>query len=239
MTTETHAESHAGHDASHEHPKWLAHHFDTPKQQFESAKLGMWLFLAQEILFFSGLFVAYFIFRTKYPDAFWAGSHQLDKIMGGANTIVLLFSSLTAALAVRSAQLGERSQTSRYLVITIACAFIFLIVKYFEYSAKFEHGLVPNFKSLPGTIPSDPGALWHPHHLLPANTHLFFGVYFMLTGLHGIHVLIGIGVMIWILIRNNRGDFNKDYWTPVDLVALYWHLVDLIWIYLFPLLYLI
>jgi cytochrome c oxidase subunit 3 len=211
--------------------KWLQHHFDLPVQQFEAAKLGMWLFLAQEILFFSGLFVAYGIFRTNYPDAFVAGSEELDKVMGAINTVVLLFSSLTAALAVRSAQLGERDRVSLWLIITIACAAIFLIVKYFEYSAKIEHGLLP-------------GPHWHPHlepghPPFPVNTHIFFGIYFVLTGLHGLHVAVGIGVLAWILWRNQRGDFSAEYWTPVDLAALYWHLVDLIWIYLFPLLYLI
>jgi cytochrome c oxidase subunit 3 len=226
-TASAHAHDHAA--GGHHGPKWLQHHFATPLQQFESAKLGMWLFLAQEVLFFSGLFVAYGIFRVGYPEAFAAGSMQLDRIMGGANTVVLLFSSLTAALAVRSAQLGERAKTSQYLYVTIACAFAFLVIKYFEYSAKFEHGLLP-------------GTHWAPHvhgALLPANTHIFFGIYFMLTGLHGVHVLIGIGVLIWIAVRNNSGEFNKDYWTPVDLAALYWHLVDLVWIYLFPLLYLV
>jgi cytochrome c oxidase subunit III len=221
----------AGHGHEHHGPKWLQHHFDLPVQQFEAAKLGMWLFLAQEVLFFSGLFVAYFVIRLGYPEAFAAGSHQLDKIMGGANTIVLLFSSLTAALAVRSAQLGKKSEVNMYLAITIVCAFMFLVIKYFEYAAKFEHGLLP-------------GQYWHPHieaghALFPAHTHVFFGVYFMLTGLHGVHVLIGIGVLAWIMWRNNRGDFSTAYWTPVDLAALYWHLVDLVWIYLFPLLYLI
>lgn len=212
-------------------PSWFQHHFTTPVQQFESAKLGMWLFLAQEVLFFSGLFVAYGVVRVAYPEAFAAGAAQLDRIMGGANTIVLLFSSLTAALAVRSAQVGDRGKTSMYLYVTIACAFGFLIIKYFEYAAKFEHGLLP-------------GEHWHPHlthatELLPAHTHVFFGIYFMLTGLHGVHVVIGIGVLAWIAIRNNKGEFNSEYWTPVDLAALYWHLVDLVWIFLFPLLYLI
>src|SRR6185436_9764732 len=128
------AEAAAEHpEKAHAHRSWLQHHFDTPLQQFDSAKLGMWLFLAQEVLFFSGLFVAYGIFRHGYPEAFAAGSMQLDRIMGGLNTIVLLFSSLTAALAVRSAQLGERERVSQFLYVTIACAFGFLIIKYFEY----------------------------------------------------------------------------------------------------------
>jgi len=224
-----------GHDAhGHHGPKWLAHHFDTPAQQFDTAKLGMWVFLAQELLFFSGLFVAYGVYRSWYPEMFKAASHQLDKIMGGTNTIVLLFSSFTAAMAVRSSQLGRQKETGRFLLATIACAFGFLIIKFFEYKHKFEGGLLP-------------GRFFHPHveHLaagsppLPQNTGSFFSIYFMMTGVHGVHVIIGIGVLIWIYLRNQRGDFSKEFFTPVDIVALYWHLVDLVWIYLFPLLYLI
>jgi len=218
---------------------WLQHHFETPEQQFESAKLGMWAFLAQEVLFFSGLFVAYGVYRFAYPEAFEAGSAQLDRIIGGFNTCVLLISSFTAAMAVRSAQLDQKKWTTINLVITILCAVAFLVIKYVEYKAKFDHGLLP-------------GNHFHPHaeHILPwaegvnvaqmpVKTHVFFGIYFCLTGLHGIHVAVGIGVLCWILLRNVRGDFNKDYWTPVDIAALYWHLVDLVWIFLFPLLYLI
>jgi cytochrome c oxidase subunit 3 len=227
--------SEAAHDDhGHHGPKWLAHHFETPAQQFDTAKLGMWVFLAQELLFFSGLFVAYGVYRSWYPEMFKAASHQLDKIMGGCNTIVLLFSSFTAAMAVRSSQLGRRKATGNFILVTIACACIFLVIKYFEYSHKFHAGLLP-------------GRFFHAHpdHLvpgsppLPANTGTFFSIYFMMTGVHGVHVLVGIGVLIWIWIRNNRGDFSKEYFTPVDIVALYWHLVDLVWIYLFPLLYLI
>lgn len=230
------ADADHGHGDGHGHhgPKWLQHHFDTPVQQFDAAKLGMWVFLAQELLFFSGLFVAYGVYRSWYPEMFRAASHQLDKIMGGTNTIVLLFSSFTAAMAVRSSQLGKVKETGRYILITIACAFGFLVIKFFEYKHKFEGGLLP-------------GRFFHPHveHLaansppLPANTGSFFSIYFMMTGVHGIHVAVGIGVLIWIYLRNQRGDFSKEFFTPVDLVALYWHLVDLVWIYLFPLLYLI
>ena len=240
-STETAAE-HGHGDGHHGHhgPKWLAHHFDTPTQQFDTAKLGMWAFLAQELLIFSGLFVAYGVFRSWYPEMFSLASHQLNRVMGGANTIVLLFSSFTAAMAVRSAQLSQKTATRNYLLITIVCAFIFLVVKYFEYGHKFHDGLLPgpffgtqhDFFTLP--IPADAHV---PH--LPSNAHIFFSIYFVLTGIHGIHVAIGIGIMIWILIRNERGDFSKEFFTPVDLTALYWHLVDLIWIYLFPLLYLI
>ena len=229
------AEAHAHDDHGHGHgPKWLAHHFDTPAQQFDAAKLGMWVFLAQELLFFSGLFVAYGVYRSWYPEMFKAASHQLDKIMGGTNTIVLLFSSFTAAMAVRSSQLGKKKATGNFLLITILCACVFLVIKYFEYAHKFHAGLLP-------------GRFFHPHvdHLvagsppLPPNTGSFFSIYFMMTGVHGVHVIIGIGVLIWIWLRNNRGEFSKEFFTPVDIAALYWHLVDLVWIYLFPLLYLV
>lgn len=220
-----------GHGHGHHGPAYLAHHFDTPIQQFDAAKLGMWLFLAQEVLFFAGLFGAYLFFRLWYPEAWSAGSHELNRYMGLANTVVLLFSSLTAVLAVRSAQLGERGKVNMYLIITIACAFVFMIVKYFEYHHKFDAGLLPGQHFAP-----------HGHtvaSVFPVGTQFFFSVYFMATGVHGLHVVIGIGLMFWLLIRNMRGEFSKDFWTPIDLIALYWHLVDLIWIFLFPFLYLI
>ena len=229
-----------------EHPPFLAHHFDTPVQQFDSAKLGMWAFLGQELLFFSGLFVAYGIFRSWYPEVFSACSHTLNKPLGTANTIVLLFSSLTAALAVRSAQTSKKSQTSAYLLITIACAFIFLIVKYFEYQHKFHLGELPGryFGTPVPFLGSDPTSedLHHSHEAmahLPLKSHIFFSIYFVMTGVHALHIIVGIGVLIWIWVRNNKGEFNEQYFTPVDIAALYWHLVDLVWIYLFPLLYLI
>jgi cytochrome c oxidase subunit 3 len=211
---------------------FLAHHFETPVQQFDAAKLGMWLFLAQEVLFFSGLFVSYLVFRLWYPDAWSVCSHELDWKMGTVNTLVLLFSSLTAVLAVRSAQLGKKNEVSGYILVTIACAFAFLVIKYFEYVHKFEAGLLPgsHFAPVAGhTIAS----------VFPPGSAAYFSVYFMATGVHGVHVIIGIGVLFWILKRNMSGEFSKDFFTPVDLVALYWHLVDLIWIYLFPFLYLI
>jgi cytochrome c oxidase subunit 3 len=226
---------HGGHTGEHGHhgPKWLAHHFDTPAQQFDAAKLGMWVFLAQELLFFSGVFVAYGVYRSWYPEMFSAAAHMLNRPMGAANTIVLLFSSLTAALAVRSSQVGQRKQTSVFLVITILCAFTFLVIKYFEYSHKIHAGLLPYQWYDPEKI------LHHEGVVLPENSHIFFGIYFAMTGLHGLHVVVGIGILVWILLRNMRGEFSKEFFTPVDISALYWHLVDLIWIYLFPLLYLI
>jgi len=236
MSTEAaHADApHGGEAHGHHGPKWLAHHFDTPIQQFDTAKLGMWAFLAQELLFFSGLFVAYGVYRSWYPETFRIASQQLNKEMGAFNTVVLLFSSFTAAMAVRSAQLGKQKATGNFILVTIGCACAFLVVKFFEYRHKFEAGLLP-------------ARFFHPHaeHLehglteMPDHSGSFFSLYFIMTGVHGLHVIIGIGVLIWIWIRNNRGDFSKEYFTPVDIVALYWHLVDLVWIYLFPLLYLI
>jgi len=246
-TAETSAASGAGDHGGegggaheHPHPAFLAHHFDTPAQQFDAAKLGMWTFLGQELLFFSGLFVAYGVFRSWHPGAFAAASHELNKTMGMLNTIVLLFSSLTAALAVRASQRGEKNQTTLLLVLTIACAFIFLGVKWFEYEHKFHSGLLPGrwfgvARSFPG------GDVLHGEELPvhPVGASAFFSLYFVMTGVHALHIIVGIGVLTWILIRNLKGEFSKEFFTPVDNVALYWHLVDLVWIYLFPLLYLI
>jgi cytochrome c oxidase subunit 3 len=198
----------------------------------------MWFFLAQELLFFAGLFVAYFVFRSWYPEAFSAGSHLLDKNMGMLNTCVLLFSSLTAALAVRSSQLDEskpfagKAWTTRFLLITILCAIAFMVVKYFEYSHKIHVGYLPGTYFRPTEFPAGIESV-------PYATRTFFGIYFMMTGVHGLHVLVGIGVLTWMVIRNQRAEFGPRYFTPIELSALYWHLVDLIWIYLFPLLYLI
>ncbi len=213
-------------------PAYLQHHFYTPAQQFDAAKLGMWLFLAQEVLFFSGLFVAYGVYRSWHPEAFSAGSHLLDAEMGLTNTFVLLFSSFTVAMAVRDAQLGKRERVSIWLVLTFVCAATFMVVKYFEYTHKIHVGYLPGNLFAPTELPAGMGAV-------PWETRSFFGVYFMMTGVHGLHVLIGMGVLVWIFILNLMGKFGPEYFTPVELFGLYWHLVDLIWIFLFPLLYLI
>lgn len=211
-----------------ERPWYLAHHFDTMGQQTSSAKLGMWLFLCTEVLMFSGLFLAYFFLRMLYPDMVLAAGEELDKILGGINTVVLITSSLTMALAVRSAQTNQAKDTTRYLVATIALALCFMVVKYFEYSHKIHVGLLPG-ESFDFT---------HNEHL-PKYARVFFGIYFCMTGLHGIHVLIGVGVMIWLVMRNQRGEFNSENYVAVENAGLYWHIVDLIWIFLFPLLYLV
>lgn len=227
----------------HGHPDYLAHHFDTPVQQFDAAKIGMWTFLAQEVLFFSGLFVAYFIYRAWYPEAFSVGSHLLDWKMGLVNTIVLLFSSFTAAQAVQFAQRGDRKNTGNMLLLTVLCALGFLVVKYFEYTHKLHSGTLPGahfMLSAQGVEEvARAASISHLGDFEPYHLRSFFGIYFIMTGVHGLHVLIGIGIFIWLYLCNARGDFHAKYFTPIDLAALYWHLVDLIWIYLFPLLYLI
>ena len=217
-------EHHVAHES--EHDSRLQHHFATFEQQFDAAKIGMWLFLATEILLFGGLFVGFALQQAAHPQAFFEAHHHLDKRLGALNTIVLLFSSFTMVMGVWSAQHGKQKALIRYLLVTLACAAIFMVVKGFEYHHKFEEGTLPG--------------LYYSHHgdTVP-NLFIFFSFYFMMTGLHGIHVLLGMGAIIWLIIRAKRGDFNQTYYAPVDLVGLYWHLVDLIWIYLFPLLYLI
>jgi len=219
---------------SHNGPKHLAHHFQNMGQQNSAGKLGMWLFMAQEVLFFSGLFLCYAVGRYFYPETFLAAHELLDWQLGAVNTVVLLFSSLTMALAVRAAQTNNRKAIVTNLLITIACACIFMVIKYFEYSHKFHLGLLPG-----KFFTADVAALGITN--IPANfaPGVFFGVYFVMTGAHGIHVLVGIGLMIWLVIRAQRGDFNSENHVALENYGLYWHLVDLIWIYLFPLLYLV
>ena len=205
-----------------------AHHFNSAEHEFNASKFGMWLFLVTEVMLFGGLFVAYIIYRGMYPEMFHEASHHLDKIMGGTNTIVLIFSSLTMALAIGAAQRNERKKSFQLMFVTLVCASIFLVIKYFEYKHKFHDGLLPG-----AYFDAVKSGITHP------KADLFFSLYFLMTGLHGLHVLIGMSLICWVMYRTRRGEFNSEYYTPVELVGLYWHLVDLIWIYLFPLLYLI
>ncbi|MFO0556185.1 MAG: cytochrome c oxidase subunit 3 family protein [Polyangiaceae bacterium] len=204
----------------------VAHHFDKADTQFEANKLGVWLFLVTEILFFGGLFCAFFIYRSWYFDSFVEAHHHLDKRMGAINTMFLITSSLTMALGVRSAQRSDKDMTMKMLGATFLFACAFLVVKYFEYSHKIHEGLLP-------------GKHFHAHGFTTPHPGMFFAVYFVMTGVHGVHVLVGMGLIAWIFIRNMRGEFSSRYYSPVEGVGLYWHLVDLIWIYLFPLLYLV
>lgn len=217
----------AEHAAAHSaEPAFRQHHFVNAEQQFSTSKLGMWLLLATEILMFGGLFVGYGLMQSLYPEAWVAGHHHLDRIMGAVNTVFLLVSSYTMVMAVHSASTNNKRWTMINLFLTLGFAGGFLVVKYFEYAHKFHDGL------LPGRLFSYQGGG-------PPQQAMFFGFYFMMTGLHGFHVLVGMGLIIWIMIRAKSGEFSSAYYTPVDLVGLYWHLVDLIWIYLFPLLYLV
>jgi cytochrome c oxidase subunit III len=225
----------------------LAGHFASLQQQFASGKLGMWIFLLTEILLFGVLFCAYAVFRANHPEVFVYADRFLDKNLGAINTAVLIFSSLTMALAVRCAQCDQRRGLIVCLVITLFCACGFLGIKYVEYKAKWEHGLLwasqykPTEEALDSlqTHPAEPGRPAADLAIQPRNVGVFFSIYFLMTGLHAIHVLAGMAAICWILSRAVRGDFSSRYFGPVDFVGLYWHLVDMIWIYLFPLLYLI
>ena len=308
-STEISAHSHA-HGPGHHDPH-LAHHFDTPEQQFTSAKLGMWVFLGTEILMFGGLFCAYSIYRHNHPLVFkFAAEAYLSTKWGTVNTVILITSSLTMAWGVRAAQLNQKKLLITCLILTLMGAAGFLVVKTIEYSAKWnEHvwvGLWNKYNAdndasyatpppaQPATRPTISAALpapgpaaiaddantavdlsqikprydyglsqtvgirpaAHADHPLSEDeerdegfqrlsasdqwhVNTFFSCYFLMTGLHGIHVLVGMGLITWILLRSIKNEFSSEYFTPVDLVGLYWHLVDLIWIFLFPLLYLI
>jgi cytochrome c oxidase subunit 3 len=218
---------------------FLASHFRSMGEQLDTSKLGLWLFLASELLFFGGLFVAYAVYRANHPELFQYAHHFLDWRLGGLNTLVLIGSSLTAAWAVRSAQLGRQRELRLMLLATLLLAGVFLVVKYFEYTHKLHHGVFwgaayhPSeeiLATLPAAVRAAP---------VPAHLGTFFSIYFLMTGLHGIHVLVGMGLYLWLIRRAGRGDFSPGYYVPVDAVALYWHLVDMIWIFLFPLFYLI
>ena len=334
-------ESDHHHDHEHDHPDYLGHHWDNPVQQFEAGKLGMWLFLATEVLLFGGLFVAYAVWRSNHPEIFKYGSQFLDTTMGAINTAVLLVSSMTMAMAVTFAARGKMKAVVITLILTLMGAGGFMVIKYFEYSHKFHEGFYPGMAFyeephashlwlpleetaiaekakvasqeeaastalaveaatreelpaspadaqiwnqpeagigpqglttneeqdaraelaifLPPSVIGDledqpeelayaehhePGAPVHLSHPLqdperPVNAQKFFTIYFLMTGLHGIHVVIGGLVILWLLWLTLRGRFSAAYYTPIDLGGLYWHIVDVIWIFLFPLFYLI
>jgi cytochrome c oxidase subunit III len=304
----------SGHSSGHgaRHDPHLAHHFDTPEQQFTSAKLGMWVFLGTEILMFGGLFCVYSIYRHNHPLVFKFGAESyLSVPLGTLNTIILITSSLTMAWGVRAAQLNQRKLLIACLLMTLAGAAGFLVVKSIEYTKKWdEHVWVGEWNKYNGdndasyrepppaqpntkapAVPAPPGAVtaearWdanvgvdvsqiRPRYDFPLSqtvqplkvqekasgdedspaevelryrklsdsdqwrVNTFFSCYFLMTGLHGVHVIVGMGLITWILMRSLKNEFSSEYFTPFDLVGLYWHLVDLIWIFLFPLLYLI
>ncbi|MEM1041572.1 MAG: cytochrome c oxidase subunit 3 family protein [Bacteroidota bacterium] len=303
-TTITVDDPHAGHAGGHHgdgagRPPHLKHYFVSSEQQFDAAKLGMWLFLVTEILLFGGMFVAYGIYRSMYPELFSEASTQLDTVMGALNTIVLLGSSLTVAWSIRAIQMNNKKLCFWLLVTTIVLAGMFMVVKYFEYTHKFELGILPGQNmvyaegttfTLPGlgdgNIASgvgnadgaDPGGAeannagahaaegtslhdlaeagvstradlhaegaehgYVPgeHGLTNQRAGLFFSIYYVMTGIHGLHVLIGMVAIGILAVKTWRGKYSDAWYTPVENVGLYWHVVDVIWIFLFPLMYLI
>jgi cytochrome c oxidase subunit III len=233
----------------------LAHHFESLEQQKQAASLGMWVFIAQEIMFFGGLFLGYTVYRHLYPGAFAAGSHELSIAWGGFNTVVLILSSLTVALAVRAGHLGRNPDIIRWLIATMVLGTVFLGVKAIEYHGKWEHHLIPGAHfhydaahaagansgkhvtdAFAGTtVETDKHAVTY----TAGNVQIFFAFYFAMTGMHALHMVIGIGLMVWLMGRARRREFASDYNSPIELFGLYWHFVDIVWIFLFPLLYLI
>ena len=213
-------------EAAHHQVPGLAHHFDNLEQQADATTLGMWVFLVTEVMFFGGLFMVYTVYRTWYPDAFAAASHEMVVWAGTLNTAVLITSSLTMALAVNAAQAGERRVLMLFLLITMALGCVFLGVKAFEYYTEFKEHHVP------GT-----GFEFDAQHFRHAQ--IFFSLYFVMTGLHAAHMIIGLGVMSVMLWWSYRGVITREYYSPIEISGLYWHFVDIVWIFLFPLLYLI
>jgi len=204
----------------------LAHQFDDARQQREAAELGMWAFLLTELMLFGGFFTGYTAYRSAYPEAFAQGSHHLDVLLGGINTAVLICSSLTMALAVHAAQAGKRKGQVLYLLLTIVFGAVFLGIKAVEYSHKFHEHLVP-------------GPNFSPEGANPVGMQLFFSFYFAMTGTHALHMIIGIGILAVLIYQARKGRFGPEYYAPVEMTGLYWHFVDIVWIFLYPLLYLL
>ena len=227
----------APHVHEHHDPN-LQHHFYDMDQQLEASILGMWVFLVTEIMFFGGLFMAYILYRFWYPDAWAAASNHLNVVMGAGNTLVLICSSVTMAWAVRCAQIGSRKGQIVNLIVTILFGTTFLVVKYFEYKEKFDHHLVPGF-NFAGPLDVIDGHQVHNHLAVGSSEQLFFSLYFIMTGIHALHMVVGIGIMLIILAMAWRGKFGPKYYGPVEVSGLYWHFVDIVWIFLFPLLYLL
>ena len=217
--------------AAHAHSPHLEHHFDSLEQQYTAANLGMWLFLATEVMFFGGMFAGYTVYRWMYTDAWIEGSNHLDIMLGTINTCVLLTSSLTVALSVYESQMGRRKQLLWMLVATMVLGAVFLGIKFYEYYHKWEEHL----------IPGPTFELLHPFDetVEPRLVRIFYSFYFAMTGFHALHMIIGFGLYTWVFLRARRGDFSPEYHTPVEIVGLYWHFVDIVWVFLFPLLYLV
>lgn len=193
-------------------------------KDYTGAKMGMWLFLFTEVLLFGGLFLLYAVYLHRYPTEFHAAGQELNVIMGGTNTVVLIVSSWFVAMSITALQQGDTGRSKLFLLATLACAAMFLVIKYFEWSAKFHHGLYPNAEVLLAR---------------PNGEVVFFGLYYLMTGLHGLHVIIGGGLLVFTYAKISAGSVNAEEFVFLENAGLYWHLVDLVWIYLFPLFYLI
>ena len=216
MSSSNHAE---------ERPEWVAPFFASAEQQRSAANLGMWLFLGQEILFFSGLFMAYIAYRWLYPGTWLSGAEVLNKWLGATNTVVLLTSSLTMVLAIRDLQLNKTVWAIRWIWATVGLAGVFLVVKAFEYTHKFDMGIFPGTHYDANAVEGMAG--------------LFFGIYYAATGLHAVHVIIGMGLLAWLAAKVKNGSVTAENDVLAENLGLYWHLVDLVWIFLFPMLYLV
>jgi cytochrome c oxidase subunit III len=218
------------------HNPALLHHFATEEQQKDASNLGMWIFLGTEVMFFGGLFCAYLIYRHWYFGDFGAASTSINAKLGGANTAVLICSSLTVVLAIWAAQTSRRTLMIGMLILTMVFGLIFLAIKGIEYNDKFEEHHVPgasfSFDHIP--LPGHPDQYANPQH-----AQIFFALYFIMTGLHALHMVVGLGIFSWLLWAAWKGRFTPEYHTPLEIGGLYWHFVDIVWIYLFPLLYLI
>lgn len=233
-------ESHEGGAHAHDDPH-LHHHFDDMDQQREAHLLGMWSFLATEAMMFGGLFFAYTLYRWSYPGAYAVGSHHLNWVLGSINTGVLLVSSLTMAMAVHSAALRDRKKMLGLLAVTFVLGLTFIIIKYFEWSHDYHLGLVPSLNWNFYDRPENFGQLANlaAAHVSPDNIKMFFVVYFCMTGLHAIHMIVGLIMLCVFMWKGRKGDFTNGNDQPIELGGLYWHLIDIIWVFLFPLLYLV
>ena len=218
----------------HDHPR-LQHHFESMSQQHEASSLGMWIFLSTEVLFFGGLFLAYGFYRWLYYDAFIAASHHQNIILGGINTAVLICSSLTVAMSIYFAQRNRQKAVVVMVILTMLLGLAFLGIKAIEYKEHFDHHLFPgpHFQ-----FPDDPKTAVNETQFA-GTAQMFYVLYFFMTGLHAFHMVIGLGIYAWLLLRSMKKEFGPDYYSPLEAGGLYWHFVDIVWIFLFPMLYLI
>lgn len=210
------------------HPLALREQFDTVAQQKDASTLGMWIFLITEVMFFGGMFLAYSIYRSRWPDVFAVASSSMNVYLGATNTVVLLCSSFTMVMAVRAAALGKQKAIIGWICFTLLFGIAFLGVKAVEWTEKFELHHVPGMAHFHLDGVANQGA-----------AQIFFALYFCMTGLHALHMVVGVGILTFLIVEASRGKYSSDYMTPVDVSGLYWHFVDIVWIFLFPLLYLI